>query len=741
MVTQGAIQTALVKVLHVRVQNRNGTIFRAQRITEHGEIIDTHNEVTVRLHAKGITTSVMPGQWWSVSGEVATRTFINSGGFEMVEDSIDVMPGQAAMRMPSGAHLVDYLVRNPTFNGIGRVTAERLWETFGESLFAILDDGDHQALSDVISPQKVAVLIQGWKEEGLSKTLQWLHSHGFSLGIGRRIVSYFGAEATEKISENPYRLLSFAGGWDEVDRLACEGLGVGWDDERRLASAVEEVVYRKFSLGDTYVPRTDLVTGLRKLLRVEHGDMALLELAIELSERNARLLFDQEGNAYSLGASILENRVVDAIRQRLGRFSPACHVNEVIRAYEDREGISLNKEQRDAVHLVADNHFAVVTGGAGCGKTTVMEVICEILEDQGFDVIQLALAGKAAKRMTQATGRPAMTLASFIKNVRDQEGGELHAVRKPSALVVDEASMVDLISFSATVDLISADTKIVLIGDPHQLPPVGPGLILHCLSEAPEIPHVELKVAKRFGTEIADLAHHVKDGLLPARDRFVGPLCFIESEQFDMAEIAANLYLERSQDTVVLCATRAVASTVNEIVQRSQSNKRKPLRLWSIEYDRWEEAGFFEGDLLICTKNHWDLGLQNGSMGRLVSIQDSAAIGEAEATELGCIEWDDGVVRPFHEELLDSLELGYALTMHKAQGSQWPRVVICLPVTDRARNIERSLVYTAITRAQSEVVMLGIHERLVDAVRHKKSADRRRVGLSKRLQFMGRLDS
>lgn len=153
MVTQGAIQTALVKVLHVRVQNRNGTIFRAQRITEHGEIIDTHNEVTVRLHAKGITTSVMPGQWWSVSGEVATRTFINSGGFEMVEDSIDVMPGQAAMRMPSGAHLVDYLVRNPTFNGIGRVTAERLWETFGESLFAILDDGDHQALSDVISPQ------------------------------------------------------------------------------------------------------------------------------------------------------------------------------------------------------------------------------------------------------------------------------------------------------------------------------------------------------------------------------------------------------------------------------------------------------------------------------------------------------------------------------------------------------------------------------------------------------------
>ena len=738
-----ARQVAFVRILQVRVQNKNGVIFRGQRITSDGEILDTHNALIVRIQRRGIGVTVLPGQWWSVVGRVETRTFINSSGFEMTEDQMEVEPGDASLRKPSGAHIVEYLARNPRFAGIGKITAERLWETFGDALFEVLDEGDTTALADVIGPQRANMLVQGWQEEGLSNSLQWLQSYGIGITIGRRILGYFGREASEKISENPYRLLSFAAGWSEVDKLAKGQLGVERDDERRLAAAIEETVYRRFSLGDTYVPRADLVAGLRSILKGEQHSRDLIEKAIAQSESTGRLLFDREGNAYSLGASILENKVVDCIRERLTRRSPPCDVDGIVHAYEDREGYGfrLNKEQREAVHLIAENDFAVVTGGAGCGKTTVLKCVYEVLEAQGYNITQLALAGKAVKRMMEATALPAITLASFINKMKEVEGRNEADANGRMALVIDEASMVDLISFSGAIRFANVDTKIVLIGDPHQLPPVGPGLILHCLTQIPEIPHVELKIAKRFGNEIADIANSVKDGAFPAPERFTQQVRFIEADEEEMGRLGASLYLEQSEDTVVLCATRKVAGMINQVVQGALSPGRRPLRLWNLEQDMWEHTGFYESDLLICTQNHWDIGIQNGSIGQLIEIEDTPTPhGEVagESPALGWVLWDDGEKRPLHENLLDSLELGYALTVHKSQGSQWRRVVICLPTKAGSRSsiIERSLVYTALTRAQSEIIALGQHAHLAEAVGHRKAADRRKVGLPRRLAQM-----
>lgn len=466
-----ARQMAFVRVMQVRVQNKNGVIFRGQRITSDGEILDTPHALIVRIQRHWIGVTVLPGQWWSVVGRIETRTFINSGGVEITEEQMEVEPGDAALCKPSAGHIVEYLARNPRFEGVGKMTAKRLWETFGDALFGVLDKGDTTALADVIGPQKATRLVQGWQEEGLSNSLQWLQRHGIGITIGRRILGYFGSEASEKISENPYRLLSFAAGWLEVDKLAIEQFGVERDDARRLAAAIEETVYRRFSLGDTYVPRANLVAGLGSILAGEQHSRDLIEKAIAQSEATGRLLYDRAGNAYSLGASILENKVVDCIRERIGRKSPPCDVDGVIHAYEKREGngFRLNQEQREAVHLIAKNNFAVVTGGAGCGKTTALKCIYGVLEAQGYDVTQLALAGKAVKRMMEATGRPAITLASFIMKMKEDEGrNEANAIGR-MALVLDEASMVDLISFSGAIRFAKVDTKIILIGDPHQL--------------------------------------------------------------------------------------------------------------------------------------------------------------------------------------------------------------------------------------------------------------------------------
>lgn len=729
MVSSRGEESHLIRVLSVITQNRNGAILRGQCITDSGEIVDTHQQIVARLHRRGVAVPVMAGQWWTVKGKVNTNSFINAGGFQMVEEQMEVRPGDAVLKLPSGAHIVDYLKRNPRFKGVGPATADKLWETFKERLVEILDGGDCTALEEVVSHDIALALVQGWHEEGLGKTLQWLGANGVGLVIGRRIAAHFGAEAENKIHENPYRLLSFAAGWSEVDVLATQTLGVARTDDRRLAAAVEETVYRRFSLGDTFVPLPDLIDGIRRLLQNEPHQRNVIDAAIGHCERTGRLLFDLQGNAYSPGASILEDRVVECIAVRQGLLSPACGVDEHISQYEAREGngFLLNDEQRAAVHLVADHHFAVITGGAGCGKTTVLKAVCLVLEAQGYEIVQVALAGKAVKRMQYSTGRAAQTIASFIKKFNEGTVVDYSGPAVGRAILIDESSMVDLISFSALVRQLPATVKIVLIGDPHQLPPVGPGLILHCLTDGVVVPHVELKVAKRFGSEIAQVANSIRDGVFPVlKDH--GSVRFTEIDGHEMAEVAAKEYLTQPLDSVVLCSTRALAANINHRVQESLANGRKEVMTWNEEAECWATARLREGDLVIFTRNHWDLGLQNGSMGKIVSVEHHGD------DQIGQIEWDDGVVRGFDEALLDSLELGYALTVHKSQGSQWKRVVVCLPSSSKM--VDRSLIYTAVTRAQSEVLLLGSQTGIQEQVSRKKAADRRRVGLPMRLKAM-----
>lgn len=692
MVTR--IEKAIVRVTDVRVQNSNGAIFRGESITPSGEIIDTHSNLIVRIQARGIGVRVSIGQWWAVKGEVKSRTFINRFGFEMTEAQMEVKPGHARLEKPENEHVISYLKRNAAYRGIGEITARKLWETFGKELFAVLDEGDTAALSDVVGQKLASTLVQVWAEEGLSGSLQWLHGAGIPLALGRKILDCFGKDTAAKVNQDPYRLLSFSVDWEEVDDLARRKLGVANDDERRLMGAVSEVVFHRFSKGDTYVPRKALAEGLRSLLRDEKHPRALIDKAIEQSKTARRLLFDSEGNAYSLGAVILENEAAEFIGARLGRnTAPAVNASLVIQAYEDRESVGaysdekrfrLNAEQRAAVRLVAENDISVVSGGAGCGKTTVLKCIREVLDEQGYHIVQLALAGKAAKRMSDATGQPAFTLASFIRN-GPPEG--------PVAIVIDESSMVDLISFAGVIRQLPRDAKMVQVGDQHQLTPVGPGLIMHCLVDLPFVPHVELKAPKRFGSKLAQIANLIKDGVFPSEDQFDEEIRFIPASNTEMIGRASALYVEQPDDTVVLCTTRTMAASINRCVQQVLTASNKPLKLFNEEFDCYVHVGFNEGDQVICTRNHWDLGVQNGSLGRLIEVFDVVDSDDEEGPlAFGRIEWDDGEIRLLHEDLLDNLDLGYAMTVHKSQGSQWQRVISCLPST--SLSLDRSLVYT-----------------------------------------------
>jgi len=322
--------------------------------------------------------------------------------------------------------------------------------------------------------------------------------------------------------------------------------------------------------------------------------------------------------------------------------------------------------------------------------------------------------------MMDATGRKAQTIASYIKT-QNEEQMQLEGDSK-RALVIDEASMVDVISFAAVARSFTNTSKLIITGDPHQLPPVGPGLVLHMLN-AGLVPHIELEVGNRFGTEIAKVANSVRDGVLPdlagnSSVRLIEP-----RTPDDCANIATSLFMLDPSDTIVLCGTKPETYAINQQVQQRTTWTNTPVTIWNHQYDTRQDLGFRLNDPVICVRNRWDLGLQNGSIGRIVGIDK---MDQDDVT--GTIAWDDGEERAFDLELLDDLRLAYALTVHKSQGSQWRRVIVVL---NEGPLLDRSFVYTAITRAQKEVTLIGQRSAIERTIKQPKAADRRHVALER----------
>ena len=722
-----------LRVTGIRAQNPRGfggAIFTGVPVDASGDVLNAASYIVVK--AAGATLGSMrveKGQWWAVSGPLIERRVVIEG-IELLEQQVDA--DVAHLARPSGEHIVSFIAKNPAFEGIGEVKARRLWERFGERLYALLDSGAAGELGESLAPGIAQVLVDAWAVHGQSRTLQWLQSEGFDLRVGSKVVDFFGKDARQRIEEDPYRLLSFMGKWGDVDRLAREHFGVLPADPRRLRGAVEEACYRVFSKGHTAMFTSELMELVTPLLgRPMPGERRRDLLAIALSEGMANGTFVMSGHALQpLGAMVMERQVAAAIGQRLqGVHEPlleAAEVDLVVAAVYKEDGVELNEEQRAAIHLAARHAFVCITGGAGVGKTTVLKAMYRMYEDVGVRVLQVALAGRAAKRMQEATGQPASTIASFLKSLNES------TFDGATVLVVDEASMVDIISMSRLCNALPPHVRLVLVGDPHQLMPVGPGLVLHCVKKVASVPVVELKTVKRYGGDIAAVASAVRAGRwLPMGADEVAPVAFIPCDERLVAELVVELYAVAPTTTQILSPLRNGASGTKGLNARCQerfTSRLQPVRCWNEEFEVPQHCGLNEGDVVLCTRNLWEKGLQNGSLGRVVEVEVLNPVPMAEEADrvLAWIEWDDGVRRALTLDMLDDVELGYAVTVHKAQGSQWPRVII--PVT-ASKLLDRTLLYTAITRAQGQVILVGDIEAARLAVLAPPKADERNVAL------------
>lgn len=725
------VKGVLIRVGNIRrndFHGYGGCIFSGNEIDNEGRILDAKSYVVIKASPKALNNlQVKRGQWWLIDGnEVSHRLSVN--GYQILERQI--LPESMRIVLPSGENIVRNLADNSDYRGIGTRKARNLWEHFGRDLYNILNSGDLASLTDILQKDIAENLISMWQRNGESSALEWLDSSGFDERIGRKVLKAFGTEAHKKIQEDPFRLLSFSGKWSKVDQLAQEQFSVKEDDQRRLMAAVEESLYRLFDDGHTCSPRSLVISRLRFLLRDKNGDPQdeLIKKALDIGKSNGGYVVLAE-TLHPVGAYLMERQVAVSLAKRIRNSRTLCSesfVDSLIYSYEDSEGIALNPAQRKSIHLANQNSFSVITGGAGVGKTTLLKGLYKIYSTSGLQIFQLALSGKAAKRMQEASGLPSQTIAGFLKNVTSSE------LELPNVIVIDEGSMVDVASLYRICRKLPDHSRILMVGDQHQLPPVAAGLTLHELVKIPKVPHMELTEIKRYGGEIAEFAQSIRRGEWPngLPDSASEPVAFIRCQARDLNQKVLELYLENPSETQILSATKDGLGGVNHINQICQERAAKDaprMKAWNHTYGSSEDLGFAIGDPVICTRNRWSEELQNGSLGMITSVEESESEGERL---FGTILWDDGTEKPVSESLLDDLMLAYSITVHKAQGSQAKRIII--PIR-KSRLLDRTLLYTAVTRAQAQVILVGDEDVSREAVESQPKANSRQVSLGSML--------
>ncbi|MCF5166863.1 AAA family ATPase [Pseudomonas congelans] len=740
-----------VRITRIRSVNRKGCIAFGHRV----DVDAGHNDRSTAI-VVAVASSIAHGSLVEVGGvyDVYGESSIvkrEHGGYVVSEIQIDAQ--DIRLIRPSGSQLIQWLAHNAP--GVGEVKATKLWDLLQEKLYEALDASDHEALSKVVPSQGVRTrLFLAWAKNGDAATLRFVQDRAIPLDLARKAIRFHRENTVQALLEDPYRLLSFCGSWAEVDGIAREKFAVGLDDPRRLTAALEEALYRTTEKGNTCATISDLHQTVSRLLAPHRAPIqALSKMLLKGSSSGQFIVRAAPGGEVMLhapGTYIMERSCAEFILASLResdrqRSLFPVDVDEVIADFERSERdylglkvFGLNQAQRIAVHTSFAKRFSIITGGAGVGKTTVLKALYRALDTSGKPRFQMALSGRAAARMADATQEKAMTIASFLINVTEQDMGESPIV------VVDEASMIDIVTFYKLTQKLPAGAHLVLVGDPFQLPPIGPGLVFHVLCQLSGIPTTQLVEVRRqaHDSAIPGAAASIRDGVWPSLSSDEkGEVVFLPCPADQIVGETLRLYSIDPASTQIICATRsspyAGVEVLNRVCHLRYAGSNRPLAAANADSGEIESTGFSEGDLLMYTSNDWSRNLQNGRLGRLLEVFDEPCkvnLGTEDKpkmrTVLGLAEFE-GDRHYVLDTDLDVLQHSYAITCHKSQGSQFPRVIIPLVPS---KVLDRTLVYTALTRAQGQVIFVGDVEAAKTAVIAPPKAFSRKIGLLSMLQ-------
>ena len=666
-------------------------------------------------------------------------------------------------KMPEDALAMERYLGSGAIKGIGAALAGRIVRHFGDDTFQIVEN-EPERLSEVkgISEKKAReIAMQIAEKSDMRKAMMFLQKYGISLNLGAKIYQKYGDSVYSVLQENPYRLADDISGvgFKIADEIAYR-IGIHTDSDYRIKSGMVYTLLQATGEGHVYLPKDELFQRASELLGVDSSYMEkhLVDLAMD-----RKIVQKEQGDQiliYPAQYYYLELNTARMLRE-LDIFCPEDEkiVERRIVQIEKETGTVLDEMQKKAVQEAAGHGLLILTGGPGTGKTTTINAIIRYFEGEGAEIRLAAPTGRAAKRMTEATGYEAQTIHRLLElsgmPEDDREGQPIHFERnaenplETDVIIIDEMSMVDIHLIHSLLMAVTAGTRLILVGDENQLPSVGPGNVLRDIIRSGQFPVVELKKIFRQASEsdIVVNAHKINKGEQVEINNKSRDFFFLKRYDADIiirvviALIQEKLpkYVEAKPFEIqVLTPMRKGllgVERLNQILQRylnppDASKKEKEIG----------QGLFREGDKVMQVRNNYQLeweirgrygipiekgvGVFNGDTGIIKTINEFAETAE--------VEFEDGRWAEYSFKQLDELELAYAATIHKSQGSEYPAVII--PLLSGPRMLmNRNLLYTAVTRARKCVTVVGSEETFRDMIRNEKQ-QRRYSSLDQRIQ-------
>lgn len=650
---------------------------------------------------------------------------------------------RAEVRPPTTREGIVQYLSSSLIPGIGPVMAKRLVERFGDETLRVIDE-EPERLAEVpgVGPSRVQSVRKAWEEQrGVREVMVFLQGHGVSPAFAHRIFRTYGRETIARVLEDPYRLTRdvFGIGFKKADEIA-KRIGLSPTSMARCRAGLLFTLQAQAEEGHVYLPRNELLNAAREILVV---DAPVLEEALQRSALNGDVIVEKPGVAGE--ARVYMRRLHEAeaetaedlIRIRKGARTPIQRDLSVSIPMVDDMGISLNAGQRQIILKACTEKILVVTGGPGTGKTTAMRALLRVLEGEGLSVALAAPTGRAAKRLSEATGRAAKTIHRLLEFQPAKRRFQRNRQRPLAAdvVLVDEASMIDLPLMYHLTQAVAERASFVLVGDVDQLPSVGPGNVLKEIiasGVAAVVPLTEVFRQSEGGNIVLN-AHRVNRGEVPRwpRDRRGGLSDFYFISQTDPLQIQHTI--------LALCAERIPRRF--GLDPRGEVQVLTPMHRGSLgteELNRLLQARlnpsrrvlirglrrFAEGDKVMQIRNNYDKEVFNGDIGIITRVNRS---------EGGLwVRYEEEV--PYAWPELDELVLAYAISVHKSQGSEYPAVILPV-VTQHYLMLQRNLLYTGITRAKRLVILIGTPKALAIAVKNDQIRHRY-TGLRERLQSL-----
>ena len=666
-------------------------------------------------------------------------------------------------KMPEDAMAMERYLGSGAIKGIGAALAGRIVRHFGSDTLRIVEE-EPERLAEIkgISEKKAhEIAIQIAEKSEMRKVMMFLQKYGISLNLGARIYQKYGDSVYSVLQENPYRLADDISGvgFKIADEIAYR-IGIHTDSDYRIKSGLSYTLLQAGGEGHVYLPKEELFKRAEQLLGVDASymekhlvDLSMERKIIQKEEKGQVLVYPAQYYYLELNtARMLRELDIDCPEDEE-------RVERRISQIQKETGTVLDEMQEKAVKEAAGHGLLVLTGGPGTGKTTTINAIIRFFESEGAELRLAAPTGRAAKRMTEATGYEAQTIHRMLELTGmpedDREGQSVHFERnaenplEADVIIIDEMSMVDIHLMHSLLMAVTAGTRLILVGDENQLPSVGPGNVLRDIIRSGQFPVVELKKIFRQASEsdIVVNAHKINRGEQVEINNKSRDFFFLKRYDADIiirvviALIQEKLpkYVEAKPFEIqVLTPMRKGllgVERLNQILQRylnppDPSKKEKEIG----------QGLFREGDKVMQIRNNYQLewevrgrygipvdkgvGVFNGDTGIIRMINEFAELAE--------VEFEDGRYAQYTFKQLDELELAYAVTIHKSQGSEYPAVII--PILSGPRMLmNRNLLYTAVTRARKCVTVVGSEETFREMINNEKQ-QRRYSSLDRRIQ-------